>query len=95
MESFVVRAGEGDSVLSLCRRFSVPMERLIAENRLTGEIAEGELVYISRPCRFVHIAEAGETYASIAERFKKSEESLRALNRAEYVFYAMPVVIEE
>ena len=52
-------------------------------------------MYISRRAKYVHIAEAGESYQSIAAKYKKSEEELKKINGAEYVFYSMPVVIEE
>lgn len=95
MDGFIVRMAEKDSVLSLCRRFSVSAERLIRENLLKSELKEGALVYISRRAKYVHIAEAGESYQSIAAKYKKSEEELKKINGAEYVFYSMPVVIEE
>ena len=95
MNGFIVRAAEGDSVLSLCRKFSVSAERLIRENLLTSELTAGALVYISQKSRYVHIAEAGESYQSIAAKYKKSEEELKKLSGAEYIFYSFPVVIED
>ena len=41
----------------------------------------------------MHVAEAGETYRSIAEKYGKDEGELRRLNAAEYVFFSMPVVL--
>ncbi len=91
--SFVLRVKEGETLLSLCRKFNLSFEKVIAENRLVREPAAGELLYVSRAFREMHVAEAGETYRSIAEKYGKDEGELRRLNAAEYVFFSMPVVL--
>ena len=67
--SFVLRVKEGETLLSLCRKFNLAFEKVIAENRLVREPAAGELLYVSRAFREMHVAEAGETYRSIAEKY--------------------------
>lgn len=95
MERFVIRVEKGESLLSVCRKYRLMPERTIRENYLVKEPSEGELLYVSRVPKKLHVAEAGESYRSIAKRYAKSEEELKRINGAEYVFYSMPVVIED
>ena len=95
MEQFVRRVKKGESLLELCRRCRLSPWRVIRENRLSEEPAEGELLYISEPPKRIHIAAIGETYDSIAARYGTSREKLSALNENTDIFWGMPVVIEK
>ncbi|PWM71286.1 MAG: hypothetical protein DBX59_09230 [Bacillota bacterium] len=95
MEHFVVRVNRGESLLALCRRCRLSPERVMRENYLSEEPAAGEVLYVSAPPKRVHVARAGESYALIARRYGIGEETLKKINGCEYVFWGMPVVIEE
>ena len=95
MEKFFYRVKEGDSVLSLAERFSVPPVLLIKDNNLTEEIQNGDVLFICKTRGRTYTAKPFDTVESVAARFNVSAERLKETNGTDYLFYGLTVVIPE
>lgn len=94
MEKFFYRAQTGDSVLTLSRKFSIPLCCLINDNNLKNEITQGDLLFINRQNFAFYTVKPLETADNIAKKFNISKEKLLKDNAVDYVFYGLILKIE-
>lgn len=93
MNAFFYRVQCGDSLISVCRKFSAPPEAVIRENNLSREIEEGDIIFIASAGKAAYIAGAGDSYDTIAKKCNIPAAKLKNLNGAEYVFYGLPLIV--
>ena len=92
-KKFFYRVLEGDSVLSISKKFSVPVCQIIKQNNLTCEVLSGDILYIEENCGQVYSVKPFDTLLSIAKRFNTPKERLMDKNDIEYVFYGLDILV--
>lgn len=94
MEKIFYRAENGDSVLSVSERMNVSAVKLIADNRLTDEIQEGDMLYIECESGVKYTAEPWDTLDFVAKKFGTSGREISLKNGGvPYLFYGMTIII--
>ena len=79
MQNFFYRVKEGDTVIALSKRFTIPPHIIIKENGLTEEIKAGDIIYLT-PCEKTYEVKLKDDIKSIAEKFNITEDELRSIN---------------
>ena len=92
MKKILYRVASGDTVQTVCTRFSLSPITVIEENMLTNEIEEGDMLVLSEKDT-LYFAEPTDTFYSIAKKFSMTEEELKRLNNTPYIFYGLGVKI--
>ena len=95
MKNFFYRVAKGETLLSVSRSAGVPPCVIVRENNLTGEIEEGDLLFISRPNGKIYYPRPQDTAESVAKEFGVSAEKILSENGLIYLFYGAPIVIPE
>ena len=95
MEKFFYRVNGSDSLLSVAEQFGVPPAVIVKHNTLKGEISDGDILYIEKPCCRTYKADVFDTIESVAARFGVSEERLKEINGVDYVFYGLDLLIPD
>ncbi len=93
MKKFFYRVNEGDTLLSLAERFSVPFNLIIKSNNLRSELSVGDLLYIEQPDCRLYTVEPFDTAESIGEKFGVSALKILSDNGVPYLFYGMVIVL--
>lgn len=93
MKKFFYRVKDGDTVLSLSQRFSLPPLKLIALNNLKKEIEQGDLLIIEYPKGRVYTVSLTDTVNSISEKFNVSPKKILTDNGVPYVFYGLKIFV--
>ena len=89
MKKFFYRAREGDSIVSVSKKFSVPTFCLIEDNNLANELKEGDILLIIKREK-TYVVKANETLESISKKLNVSPEKLSFINgKISYVFYGL------
>lgn len=95
MKKFFYRVQKGESVTSLSVRFGVAPVTVIKANRLTGEVEEGDIIYVEETGGTVYDVQPFDTLENIAERFGVAPETLKDVNGVDYLFYGLKIIIPE
>ena len=94
MKKFFYRVQNGDGLLALSEKFSVPVGVLISLNNLTADLAQGDILYIERDER-MHIYTVGvhETAEIVAKKFCTTPEKILNDNAVDYLFYGLKIYL--
>jgi LysM repeat protein len=90
----VYRVTGCDTLSKIALRFNTTPELIISDNRITGEIYEGQRLYV-RSMGKPHTVKPFETYESIASHYGVGVEALVKLNRATRVFPGRIIIIPD
>ena len=93
MEKFFYRVQTGDTVIGLSAKFNVPPVKIITDNALTGEIEDGDVLFIEETLGTVYMVKPFDTVESVAERFHVLPELLKEINGVDYLFYGLKIII--
>jgi spore germination protein YaaH len=95
MKNFFYRVTAEDTLTSVCKRFSVPIGKLIKCNNLNCEIAEGDMLYIEKSnCRLYKVL-PHDTLKSISARFNVPGYRILEDNAVPYIFYGLVISIPD
>ena len=92
-DSGVYYCEDGDTLLSIAQKFSTSKELLLKENHLTGEVKEGDCLFIKRH-KTVYTVQVEDTPISVAEKLGITVEKLFELNKINEIFPYMQVVCD-
>ena len=95
MKKFFYRVQAGDSVLSLSQKFNLSVCKIIADNNLKKEIAQGDLLLICQNSNKSYKVKPFETAESLSQKIGVSKENLLKQNCVDYLFYGLIVTIDE
>lgn len=85
-DEFFYTCVAGETIEDIAGRFRVPAEMLREANNLTDNIAAGDEIYIRRIDCDVYRVKAGDTAASVAEKFGTDEAELLSFNRCAGIY---------
>lgn len=89
MKKFFYRVKQGDSILGISNKFSVPFYDLIAKNNLKAEVQRGDILVIECP-NSIYKVKPLQTYYEIAKEVGLSEERIKSKNlNLAYLFYGI------
>ena len=92
MKNFYYRVKAGDTATSISQNFFVPLKDLILLNRLTSEVEEGDLLYLT-PTDKAYIVKATDTADSLCKEWGEKSEDL--LDRAGFPYLFFGLVIKK
>ena len=93
MRNFFYRVKQGDTVISLSKKFSVPIGVLIYENNLKRDVFEGDVLFVPKMMGKPYIIKANDNAKTLAKEFCVSEEELLYKNKSPYFFYGEIIYI--
>ena len=93
MKKFFYRVKKGETLLSICKEFSVPIMKVISDNKLEKDVCEGDILYIHTENRKVYSVLPCDDMESIAEKFCLSKKELMDINGIPYVFYGIDIYV--
>ena len=76
---------EGDSVVSVCQKFSCSVGKLIYNNNLVKELSAGDILLIEK-CDNLYLVKPTDTISLIAKKFNLSEKEILEKNHLDYIF---------
>ena len=85
MKKFFYRVMEGDSVVSVCQKFSCSVGKLIYNNNLVKELSAGDILLIEK-CDNLYLVKPTDTISLIAKKFNLSEKEILEKNHLDYIF---------
>lgn len=89
MEKFFYRVKKGETLLSITQKHCVSIFCALAQNNLTEEVCEGDLLYLEK-CQKPYSVLAQDTFSSVAKKLNISLEKLKKLNgNPPYIFYGI------
>ena len=94
MKKFFYRVKDGETLLSLAERFSVPFSFIKKKNNLRVEISAGDLLYIECPNCKKYIVQPFDTAESVGEKFGVCPQKILSDNGVDYLFYGLVIYIE-
>ncbi len=95
MTKFFYRVQKGDTVIALSERFLIPPVKLISDNKLKKEVAEGDLIYIENSqSAKTYKVKLFDTAENVAKKFNMTAEELLSLNGSPYIFYGQVLLVE-
>ena len=93
MENFFYRVKENDTVKSLSLKFKIPSTIIIYQNRLTEEISNGDLLFLTKTNDRIYTVELFDTLEIVAKKFCVSEEEILEKNKTPYLIYGEIIII--
>ena len=100
LKSFINYNGEGlyvvekdDTLNSIALKFNTTKNMLIVDNRLSDEVKEKDYLYIKR-YKTVYSVAVCDTLDSIAKKFNMTKEEILRINRINYIYPTLKIVIE-
>ncbi len=85
MEKFFYRVQSEDNVLSICKKFSCSMGKLIFVNQLKSEVSAGDILLIERE-KNIYMVKPTDTIENLSNRFGFSSEYILEKNNIPYIF---------
>ena len=79
-ENIIYRVRANDTILTVSETLKVPPYKLIADNNLTEEIYQGQLLIVKRLNRKLYRVKPFDTVDSICEKFNLSKEEFISIN---------------
>jgi spore germination protein YaaH len=92
-KKFFYRVLEGDSIISIAKKFNLPAQIIIKQNNLTSEVLVGDMLYIEICGGVVYSVKPFDTFSSIAKKFNTTKESLIEKNNLDYIFYGLDIFV--
>ena len=92
IKEFLYRVGENETLLSISTKFKIPVTIIIADNGLTREVENGDVLLLKRNGTY-YTVQLTDTVESIAQKFNLSVEEFLQKNRIDYVFYGLTVSV--
>ena len=86
MKKFIYRAIEGDNVLSVSKKFLIPVQNIIYLNNLNAEVEEGDLLYLEKHDYTVYTVKPTDTLEGIAKEFGVDAHKILSINHISYVY---------
>ena len=93
MKKFFYRVKEGDTLFSLCEKYSVPQTEIVKLNGLKQEISEGDVLYFEIVDSPVYRVDVCDTVRSLSEKFNVPEEYVKEQAGSDYLFYGLKLRI--
>ena len=93
MKKFFYRVKKGETLSIICRRFCIPVTKVIKDNSLLCEISEGDILFLEKGNKRVYSVKPMDTIDSIAKEFCVSKEELVSFNGTPYVFYGLDIYV--
>ena len=93
MKNFFYRVADGETILSISQKISVPPLLIIKTNGLKNEVSEGDLLYVEKHLGTLYKVQPFDTIKSVAEKFGVSENSIIEKNGVDYLFYGLTIII--
>ena len=84
---------EGDTAASVSNEHGILPQELVTANGLTEFPPVGSILLIPKREGQVYEVQAGETLASVCEKFKMTEVEFLRLNRCSYVYPTQKVLV--
>lgn len=84
---------EGDTAASVSSEHGILPQELVTANGLTGFPPAGSILLIPKREGEVYEVRAGETLASVCEKFHMTESEFSRLNRCSYVYPTQRVLV--
>ena len=85
---------EGDTLDEIAVKFNTTKELIVKDNRLEGEVAVGDIIYVKR-YKKIYEVQVGDTPFSVANKLQTTEEELFAVNKINYVYPFLKVVSDK
>lgn len=95
IKEFLYRVQDNDTLMSVSTKFEIPFTEIISLNNLSSEIEVGDVLLLSYGKGKYYKVELKETAKSIAEKFGIEEQKLLAVNKIDYVFYGLTLLIPQ
>lgn len=83
---------EGDNLLSISKKLNVPINLIIKDNNLSGEVATGQFLYIYRNGK-TYTIKVEDTLDKIADKFGVFKDDIKKINKIEYLYPGEIIVI--
>ena len=95
IKEFLYIVQDNDTLMSVSTKFEIPFTEIISLNNLSSEIEVGDVLLLSYGKGKYYKVELQETAKSIAEKFGIEEQKLLAVNKIDYVFYGLTLLIPQ
>lgn len=93
-KKFFYRVLEGDSIISISKKFNLPAHVIIKQNNLTSEVLVGDMLYIEICGGLVYSVKPFDTFDSLALKFNTSKQRLiEKNNNLPYIFYGLKIFV--
>ena len=93
MKKFFYRVVQGETILSVSQKFSIPVCVLINDNALKEEILAGDLLLIKQEQGKTYMVKPTDTLESVCRKFCVNEKELLEKNGVSYIFYGLNLKI--
>ena len=94
MKKFFYRADKGDTLRSVSERFQIPAVKIIKDNNLSGEIEEGDMLYLEKEESWkIYTVSPTDTAESIAEKFHTTAAKILEDNNLPYVYFSQQIIV--
>ena len=81
-------------MLSLSKKFQIPVGKIISLNNLNREIEEGDMLYLEKDCaQTIYVVEVKDTLNSISQKFGISSQEILEKNQLPYIFYGLTIFL--
>ena len=90
---FVYRVKQGETARLLATRFQTTVGLLIADNRLLGEVEEGDLLLVKKYQGRRYRIMPSDTPPSLQKTFGVSCEEILEKNKATYFYVGMDIIV--
>lgn len=86
---------EGETLVSLCEKYSVSDSELIRLNRLRAFPPPGTILLLPQARGRVYVVQPGETLSSVCEKFGMSEEEFASRNGDTFLYPMRRILVKE
>ena len=95
MTKFFYRVGEGDTIISISKKFSISPVKIIKLNRLKKEVEQGDLLYLEQKDSKTktYVVQPFDNLDSVAKKFSLDKSQIIKRNGVDYLFYGLIIEI--
>ena len=87
------RVKKGDTLLMIAEDFLIPPFKLIADNALSGEVYQGQVLIIDKLERKLYRVKPFDTIKSVCANFCISTEDFISINKTDYIYPGILVYV--
>ncbi len=95
MENFFYRVGKGETVFSLAQKFHIPQTLIVNENNLKRELQDGDLLLLPRPSGRLYTVQPNDTLEIVSEKFNLPKDKISSVNKVDYLFYGLQLIMPD
>lgn len=95
MTKFFYRVSEGDTIISISKKFSIPPVKIIKLNRLKKEVEQGDLLYLEqKDCKTkTYVVQPFDNLDSVAKKLAVDKDKIISINGVDYLFYGLIIEV--